>query len=398
MPPRFLTRLGQLGVLFALLALQATALAAPESVYNKDNRRFHRSSGFSYATFNVQNLYRNRPVNDSPTRGGQPKRQNWMPSSDAAYRDKLRRVASHILRVGAPDIVGLQEIENFKRSTKLKEKSVLFALVGEIKRQSAEAGEEIVYNFAHTPGDSDRRGISNGFIYRADRVKLAEKDPNHPMLGRRPTDPYKRARKTANPKSFDAESPSSIVNDGQGRFMMSRPMLLGHFEIYKDRVGEGAPEELYVLNNHFKSNPALFQRRRSFQASLNASIVKQLLGHNSKANIIVAGDMNADYNNDDHKVQISPLETHTPSVNGAPNLLNNLTARLNKSDRFSYHYRGNDQLLDWIYASSDLSSRVVDIRIDHTNTKGGDEAKVSSDHDPVVARFKAFESTPASAQ
>lgn len=390
------------GWLLTLLTLALSTPAAAEgtplpkvSSYRRERARLLHNPNreISFATFNVQNLFRFRRkplvLRHNPD-GTEIPRANYLPSSSKEYRTKVQRLAATIVnQLGTPDIVSLQEIENYKTKRR-GEKHVLADLATEIKKQTAGKGD-VEYAFALTDGLSDRRGISNAFIYRKDRVVLEQADARDPLLGTRSPRDSALNRTVANPKSLNASANEAVQADGNGPLTLARPVLVGKFKVYQKGVAAGGRSEtLYVVNQHLKSQPQRFQERRRAQSSITASLVKDLVTADPRAKVIVAGDFNVDFNQRAHKKQLRTLLNLTPTNPRTPTLLDNLTAKLGESERFSYTYRNRQQLLDWVFTSKNLAQKLVELRIPHDNSLAPNDAERSSDHDPVLARFAAF--------
>jgi len=386
--------------LFASSVVEARQPLARVSVYAKKRQTMDRRKEFSVATFNLQNLYRYRrgtakSLHAEARRQAKGKRSkkadrtaNYLPKSPRAYDAKLKTLARTIVKdLKLPDVIAVQEVENSKAAAARGYKPAIEDLAQQISAQS----KGVQYKVAWHEGSSDRRGISQAFLYRADRVRLAPRSREDPLLKHRP-DPHKQNKRVANPKSFNQQATEQIAADGQGKSVMTRPLLAAKFEVFKNGVQRGgASETFYVLNNHLKSIPNMFVDRRKAQAGLNANLVKHLLSQDPKAKVIVAGDMNADYNQPAHQRQLRALNSMTSADRRSPNLLVNLTARLKTSGRRSFDYRGKQQLLDWFFASNSLSRKLIELRVPHVNSQAPDKATRGSDHDPILARFKAFD-------
>ncbi len=416
-PKHHLMKLAHLSLTAVILAaLLAPAAAesrprlnrAPVSSYVKKHQTMDRRKEFSVASFNVQNLYRYRrgtvtalkaeakaeakaKASGRTSKKKIAKTANYLPKSPKAYDAKLKTLARTIVKnLKLPDVIALQEVENSKASAKRGFRPALEDLAREITAQSQRRGGGVEYKVAWNEGVSDRRGISQAFLYRTDRVRLAPRSREDPLLRHRP-DSHKLNKRVANPKSFNQRAPESVAADGQGNTTMTRPLLAAKFEVFKNGVKRGGPSEtFYVLNNHLKSIPNLFQDRRRAQAGLSADLVKHLLASAPDAKVIIAGDMNVDYNTPDQHRQLSALNRMTREDRRSATLLDNLTSRLNKGGRRSYDYRGKEQLLDWMFASKNLSRQLIEVRVPHVNSGAPDKETRGSDHDPVVARFKAF--------
>ncbi len=416
-PKHHLMKLAHLSLTAVILAaLLAPAAAesrprlnrAPVSSYVKKHQTMDRRKEFSVASFNVQNLYRYRrgtvtalkaeakaeakaKASGRTSKKKIAKTANYLPKSPKAYDAKLKTLARTIVKnLKLPDVIALQEVENSKASAKRGFRPALEDLAREITALSQRRGGGVEYKVAWNEGVSDRRGISQAFLYRTDRVRLAPRSREDPLLRHRP-DSHKLNKRVANPKSFNQRAPESVAADGQGNTTMTRPLLAAKFEVFKNGVKRGGPSEtFYVLNNHLKSIPNLFQDRRRAQAGLSADLVKHLIASAPDAKVIIAGDMNVDYNTPDQHRQLSALNRMTREDRRSATLLDNLTSRLNKGGRRSYDYRGKEQLLDWMFASKNLSRQLIEVRVPHVNSGAPDKETRGSDHDPVVARFKAF--------
>jgi predicted extracellular nuclease len=150
-------------------------------------------------------------------------------------------VAATILAVGAPTVIGLQEVENLK-------------ILEEIASQPA------IARFRYKPvlvEGSDIRGIDVGFLVRQDQAKVLE---------------------------FRA------YPDTSGLF--SRPPLLVQIEAQTSR----GKVEFFALNNHFLSMSTGVEAtlpRRLGQANWNAKLVKDLQEKHPTAKVAVLGDLNS---------------------------------------------------------------------------------------------------------
>ncbi len=371
--------------------------AETTGTYRNKRLNFDSRRDVTVATFNVHNFYRYRERVQPRRSQAEARRASYLPQSQEEYRDKVRALATTITkRLKNPDIIALQEVENYIRTFKAGHEPVLTDLVQEISRQNQQRGKKVEYRWAMCPGVSDRRGISQAFLYRGERVRLCEADPSDPLLRSRGTgQPFNQ--KLSNPKSLDKPATRQSASDNQGSRLMARPTLVGKFEVYKNGLpaaadaGRGEKSTLYILNNHLKSNPRMFQVRRREQALFNVKLLQELWNKDPQANVIVAGDMNVDYNRPECYAQLNPLNIKTPAVKSSPSPLFNVTAKVSKKGRHTYNYRNTMELLDWVYASSHLQKRLVQVRIPHINSEACLPENRSSDHDPVLTRFRLFD-------
>jgi predicted extracellular nuclease len=206
-----------------------------------------------------------------------------------------------------PDILALQEVENARGFA--RNDHVLADLSKELQQLTG-----VKYDFVLSHGISDRRNISQAFLYRTDRVSVQRGATDDPLLGTRPDDKEVFNQAVRNPKSLNKTVNGEIQKDRLGKRLFSRPVLAAKFRVHRDGVdSQGPSEDVYVLNNHFKSNPSKYSRRRAAMAAFNAKLVAELKTADPNANVIVAGDLNADYNTNAHKKQIGALESMTAS-------------------------------------------------------------------------------------
>ena len=160
-------------------------------------------------------------------------------------------------------------------------------------------------------------------------------------------------------------------------FTNSRKPLAAEFEI------DG--ESLTVIVCHLRSkggDDPLFGRRqppvrssegqRQLQAELIRKYVDLRLSLHPSQRIIVLGDLNE-------------FEFRTPIETLAAPPMVNLMERLTESERWTYVYQGNSQILDHIIVSPALAAG-AEIEVIHVNSDFPANRR-ASDHDPVMARL-----------
>jgi len=272
------------------------------------------------ATFNVENLFDNKDPNPADP----PK------PSKAVYETKLNRIADVILAMGAPTIIGLQEVENI---------GVLEDLV------ALEQLADYQYQPALIEG-TDPRGIDVAYLVRGDQAVIEG-------------------------------VAAYTAPDG----LTSRPPLVITTTINL----ESEPETLYVLNNHFTSlaaGEAATEPRRTAQAAWNVAVMQQILANDPDAQIVVMGDLNSFY----HTLPIDTLENaglaHAFDIFGEDEAL-----------PYTYIFEGKTQSLDHILMTQNLFDRVGNVEALHINADyplplpDDDSPRRVSDHDPLVVRF-----------
>jgi endonuclease I/endonuclease/exonuclease/phosphatase family metal-dependent hydrolase len=133
-------------------------------------------------------------------------------------------------------------------------------------------------------------------------------------------------------------------------------------------------QKLFIIANHFVSklggSPSDVQRVK--QAEIVNEFVGQILEVDPQAKVIVLGDLN-------------DLPDSLPLKTLKGNILENLTDSLPASDRFTFKFKGNPQLIDHLLVSENLS-RFAQPKIDIVHVNVG-FSKPVSDHDPVIAAF-----------
>ncbi|MCP4418440.1 MAG: hypothetical protein GY805_17615, partial [Chloroflexi bacterium] len=274
------------------------------------------SNEFSIATFNVENLF--DTTNPHPSSPERP--------SDEEYAHKLHKLAEAILAMGAPTIIGVQEVENIT-----------------VLEDLAAQGQLAAYGYIPALIEGiDSRGIDVGYLVRSDVATIAETE-------------------------------QFLAPDG----IASRPPLLVKVEIETD----GGSQTVYLLNNHFSSlssGEAATEPRRTAQAAWNVEIMTQLLADDPDAQFVVLGDLNSFY-------QTPPIDTLQ-----AANLHHVYEFLPDEERPYTYIFSGRTQTLDHILLSPDLYGRLALVDVLHINADYpiGDPEDISprraSDHDPLV--------------
>lgn len=278
------------------------------------------SDEITIATFNAENFFDNRdPHPSSPPKPGK-----------TAYANKLNKVAEAILAMGAPTIVGLQEVENI---------GVLEDLVA-LPNLATYQYQPILIE------GTDARGIDVAYLVRGDQAVI-EGAAAYPA-----------------PEGLSSRPPLVITTTVN---------LASH------------PETIYVLNNHFTSLSAgekATEPRRTAQAAWNVTLVQQILAADPDAQIVVLGDLNSFY----HTLPIDTLENaglaHAYDIFGEDETL-----------PYTYIYQGRTQSLDHILMTQNLFDRLGSVDTVHINVDyplplpDDDSPHRVSDHDPVVVRF-----------
>jgi predicted extracellular nuclease len=165
-----------------------------------------------------------------------------------------------------------------------------------------------------------------------------------------------------------------------------------------------------LLNLHLRSrndidDPSLggFVREKRYQQSIWLSdYIQDFQNANPNSKIMVAGDLNQ-FEFTDGYVDVLGEMTGIPDPLGAmyeasttvnPTMVN-LAYKIDKTNRFSYVYEGNAQILDHIIVNQNFEPYISYIKYPHANSDYPEyyeddvaTAMWATDHDGVVARFK----------
>ncbi|MFL4908945.1 lamin tail domain-containing protein [Streptomyces sp. MMS24-I2-30] len=331
-------------------SIQATQVGTVKSGGIKpDVAKKGKSNELSVATYNVENLDPTDP------------------------QSKFDRLADGVVKnLAAPDIVSLEEIQDDNGA---KDDGTVSA--GKTMAQFIAAIEKAggpTYAWRSIDPVNDQDGgepggnIRNVFLFNPARVSFVDRPGGDSTTGvQAVSDGKKGVKLSASPGRIDPASSA---------WKSSRKPLVGEF------VFRG--EQVFVVGNHFNSKggdqpvhgavqpPVLgSETQRTAQAQEVNTFVRSILAKDSKAKVVVLGDLN-DY-------QFSkPLATLT-SGGVLTDLINTLPA----DERYSYVYDGNSQTLDHILVSPAVKR--PDYEVVHINAEFADQ---TSDHDPQVVRIK----------
>lgn len=288
-------------------------------------------------------------------------------ASDTVKRDKLAK--SMVVNLGSPDIIGLVEVLDESGETNngiVKADANYKALSDAINGFGGPtyAWTEIA------PVDGKDGGVPGGnirvgYLYNPDRVTLNEapKGDATTAVG------YENGSLTLNPGRID---PTNAA------FNSSRKPLAAEFTF------QG--EEVIVINNHFNSKggdeplfgknqpPFLESEAQRVQiATIVNNFVSDIKEKNEDANVVVVGDLN-------------DFEFSAPLATLKGDDLTNLVETLPASERYTYNYQGNAQVLDHILVSNNLAE-TAKLDIVNFNSPYMEEHGRASDHDALVAQL-----------
>ncbi|WP_091552421.1 lamin tail domain-containing protein [Micromonospora pattaloongensis] len=398
---------------------QAAFAAGTDPSANHPPQPAKRSEEFAVATYNVHNLYdfRDDPfdgcdfVGNSGCPGVSPP-FDYVPASAEEYEASLAALADQIRKdLHSPDLILVQEAED-QDICAVSDRALVCGdtnnadgapdTLQELALAVAAAGGP-AYAAAYDRTGADARGITSAFLYRTDRLSLAEATATDPVLGSAPTVQYRAAgvptnADVQNPKTLNAELPADLDRSTgvDGTKVFTRAPQVAKFEVL---AAPGVTEHLtlWALSNHFSSTPDARVGQRREQAGYGAAIVTAIEAADPHARVVFGGDLNVFPRPDD---PIATGASPTPSDQLAPlyeaglrNLWDDLAADA-PSAAYSYVFGGQVQTLDHLFVNGPLHGDLVQMRAAHINadwTPGydGDGSRGSSDHDPQVARFRS---------
>jgi predicted extracellular nuclease len=276
-------------------------------------------------------------------------------------------IAQHIVtNMGAPDILGLQEVQDNDGatgtdSTVTSASLTLQTIIDEINKISTNLDYQFVDNTLigdDTNGGQPGGNIRVAFLYNANRVSYDEASLNAVV------DNVDQQNNPANP------------------FYRSRLPLAATFSFMGQTIE--------VVNVHFASKggsapltgsdaqPVEF---RQSDADVNGSVDQRFVMSQAireyvsgTENVVVLGDFNE-------------FEFNLPLVNLLDTPLTNLAFTVPAGERYTYIFNGNSQALDHIFVSPALSG-FAELEYIHVNAEFADTPERASDHDPLVASIR----------
>jgi Ca2+-binding RTX toxin-like protein len=278
--------------------------------------------------------------------------ENLDPTDAQAKFDAL--AANIVTNLGAPDIVGLEEVQDADGAgagTNYSGHPTADKLIAAIKAAGGPnyAYVEVAPTANNVSGGESNGNIRQGYLYNTDRV------------------------------DFVSVSQITDTTPANGdTYANSRKPLVGVFEFEGERItlvdvhntsrlgSEGLFGQHQPANNEGDA-------RRVEQTSFVKTFVENLVAGDPDARVVAMGDFNA--------FQFEPSITQLESGGALANLTNLLPA----NERYSYNFDGNNQQIDHMLASPELYAG-AQFDIVHINSNQA-VVNQTSDHDGSVARF-----------
>lgn len=291
-------------------------------------------------TYNVHNIY--DAVDD-------PKYNDDVLTPDV-YAFRLAKAAAAITAMGMPDVLGLEEVENQ-------------TVVDDLLKQPAFAKSG--YKAVFIQGN-DMWQHNDAIFYKEDRVTLDKLDvvnDHWPNDGGVMIDP---------------------------NLLFSTPPAIADFSLKQPAGVRDAKLGFTMILNHMKSKIGGPQHdaRRLAQGNFIGGLVDARVTKDPARMVLVTGDLNAGLGD----AQFGALMTR---ADGTTRMVDSADHIADAKSRYSYTYKGRNDLLDHVLVSAGSAGQVQDAKIFHFNTrpqrdKVEDPASPdgASDHDPVLATLK----------
>jgi predicted extracellular nuclease len=291
--------------------------------------------------------------------------------SDASFADHAAAIVNNLQ---SPDIVALEEIQDNNGATNdgtVAADQTVQKLVDAIEAAGGPAYQWRSIDPVNLADGGEPGGnIRQVFLFNPERVSFTDRAGGDATTAVGVTKVRGKAQLTVSPGRVDP------ANDA---WKNSRKPLVGEFSF------RGKP--VFVIANHFASkggDQALHSQfqpparssetQRHLQATAVNAFVKDVLAVQKNADVVALGDIN-DFE----------FSGTTELLEGGGALWSAIKS-LPKSERYTYDYQGNSQVLDQILVSPSIRSD-CDLAYDsvHINAEFHDQI---SDHDPQVLRFR----------
>jgi hypothetical protein len=293
-----------------------------------------------------------------------------------AFNNRLNKASLAIRNVlRTPDILGVEEFENL---------STLNTLATKINNDAVAALQPDPNYQAYLVEGNDIGGIDVGFLVKSARVNVID------------VTQYGKATTYTNP------------NNNQEELLNDRPPLVLRATV---NAPAGAPFPVTVIVNHLRSFNGVddpvdgprVRAKRAKQAEFLANLIQARQTADPNEHIVSVGDYNAYEFSDGYVDTIgiiigdqdpcSEVVYCSPTDLVNPNLIELAPAA--PSERYSYSFDGNAQVLDHEQITQNLSSRFEGLTYarndaDFAETFRNDPNRPEriSDHDPAIAYFR----------
>lgn len=315
----------------------------------RETTRKQKNGELAVATYNVENL----------------------DPADATFEEHASAIVNNLK---SPDIVSLEEIQDNNGAkndgTVAADQTVTKLIDAIVAAGGPKYDWRSIDPVNNADGGEPGGNIRQVFLFNPERVSFTDRAGGDATTATGVTRVHGKAQLTASPGRID---PTDAA------WANSRKPLAGEF-VFRGRT-------VFVIANHFNSKggdqgltsqyqpPARSsETQRHQQATLVNAFVKKILDVQKNADVIALGDINDFEFSDTAKLLEGDGELWS-AIKSLP-----------KSERYTYDYQGNSQVLDQILVSPSIR-RGCGLQYDsvHINAEFHDQI---SDHDPQVLRFQ----------
>jgi len=379
-----------------------------ENIIPEVLERDSAGAGIKVATFNVENLYDHQddPSDpcDAPSDPGNKTIQppfNYLPANETLYRNRLAGLAQQVVvDMKEPELILVQEFEDqdilsFGASDDALPKPGSDGLPDVLQEWTrvirSQGGAH--YGVAQHRKGADARGISCGFLFRTDKVKLKPLGLKGSWLNivkqSFPAAQIYGDASQAAPLAIQSIRPKP---DQDGAVVYARLPQIARFQIKEE--GQRVDMEVVVVNAHFASRPDERVALRRDQASLVAEIGKAWVEANPGVGLVIGGDLNVFPRPDDPFSQRVSDQLGALYESDAHSAYDWILKR-KPENAYSYVYDGQAQTLDHLFMFGEAKARFHSATFLHINCDWPEGLPVSSestrgisDHDPLVVSFR----------
>lgn len=295
--------------------------------------------------------------------------ENLDPTDPQEKFDALAKAV--VENLASPDVLALEEIQDDNGAKNDGTVSAGQTLVKFTAAIAAAGGP--AYQWATVDPEDKKDGGQPGgnirqvFLYNPARVSFTERAPGDAVTATGVTSANGKAALTHSPAAWTPPTrrgptaasrwPHEFVFKGKTVFLIAN-----HF-------GSKGGDE--ALTSHHQPPVRKSEEQRLLQAQAVNGFVKEILAAQKNANVVVLGDIN-DFEFSATTKALADGGALHPAITSLP-----------KSERYSYVYQGNAQVLDQILTSPAIKHFTYDSV--HINAEF---AAQNSDHDPQVLRFR----------
>ncbi|MFC7264496.1 endonuclease/exonuclease/phosphatase family protein [Streptomyces lutosisoli] len=329
--------------------LVASQLGTVESAgLERETTQKQSKNELAVATYNVENL----------------------DPSDATFEEHAAAIVNNLQ---SPDIVSLEEIQDNNGATDDGTVAADVTVNKLIDAIVAAGGPTYDWRSITPTNDTDGGepggNIRQVFLFNPERVSFTDRAGGDATTAVGVTKVHGKAQLTASPGRID---PANTA------WTSSRKPLAGEF-VFKGKT-------VFVIANHLNSKGGdqgltsqyqpptrSSETQRHLQATAVNAFVNEILDTQKNADVITLGDINDFEFSDTAKILEGDGELWS-AIKSLP-----------KSERYTYDYQGNQQVLDQILISPSIRKDCFEYDSVHINSEFNDQI---SDHDPQVLRFR----------